>query len=141
MKRFILIAAPLLILVIVACNNADNSKSENDIDAARNFIRASLDGDFDKAEKFILNDTINMQDWHSVVRSLKKNLSLEDKKKYREASIRIHETRPVNDSTSIVVYSNSFKNKQDSLKVVRVENQWVVDFKYIFKHRIDSLAK
>lgn len=140
MKRFKLIAGPLLLLVIVACNN-NNSKSENDIDAARNFIRAALDGDFDKAGKFILNDSINMQDWDNVVRSLNRNLTPEDKRKYKEASIHIHDTRELNDSTSIVIYSNSFKNKQDSLKVIRVNNEWWVDFKYIFKHRMDSLPK
>ena len=62
----------------------------------------------------------------------------EEKEKHQEASIRIHQNRKLNDSTSIIYYSNSYKNIQDSLKVIKANGEWLVDFKYIF-HKTDSL--
>ena len=140
MKRFKLIAAPLLLLAIVGCNNNDKTTSDNDVDAARNFIQSALNGDFDRAKTFMVNDSLNNQDLDNVVR-LSERLSPEEKQKFKEASIRIHGVRPINDSTSMIVFSNSYKNKQDSLKVIRINNQWLVDFKYIFRHATDSLMQ
>lgn len=139
MKRFQLFAAALLLLV-TACTDKDKTTSDNDVDAARNFIQSALNGDFDRARKFMVNDSLNNQDLDNVVR-LSERLTPEEKQKYREASIRIHDVRTVNDSTSVIVFSNSFKNKQDSLKIVRLNNEWLVDFKYIFKHATDSLPQ
>ena len=56
----------------------------------------------------------------------------EDKRGYREASINIHYIRQLNDSTTVVNYSNSFKKQNDSLKVVRTNHEWLVDLKYSF---------
>src|SRR5690349_13182828 len=131
MKRFQILTAALLALAIAACNNKDKTTSDNDVDAARNFIQSALNGDFDKARTFMINDSLNNEDLDNVVR-LSERLTPEEKQKYKESSIRIHGVRPVNDSTSVIVFSNSYKNKQDSLKVVRLNNQWLVDFKYIF---------
>ncbi len=113
-------------------------KSENAIDAARNFIQSALNGDFEKAATFMVDDSLNRQDLHLMER-MSRNLTKEERDKYREASIRIHETRQLNDSASVIYYSNSFRNKKDSLKVISQDGQWLVDFKYIFKQGVDSL--
>lgn len=134
---------PLLISlpVFFACTDGDrqatSSSSDSDIDAARNFIQAALVGDFEKAKTFMLNDSLSLQDLNAIAR-LNERLSKEEKEKYQTASIRIHNDRKINDSTSIIYYSNSYKNKVDSLKVVKNNGAWMVDFKYIF-HKTDSL--
>lgn len=138
MKKTILSGYILLLAGLLACKNAEEVKSENAIDAARNFIQSALNGEFDKAAKYMVDDSLNRQDLHLMER-LSKNLTKEEKEKYKEASIRIHETRTVNDSAAVIYYSNSFRNKKDSLKVVNQNGQWLVDFKYIFKQGIDSL--
>lgn len=138
MKKTILSGCVLLLAGLLACKNAEEVKSENAIDAARNFIQSALNGEFDKAAKYMVDDSLNRQDLHLMER-LSKNLTKEEKEKYKEASIRIHETRTVNDSAAVIYYSNSFRNKKDSLKVVNQNGQWLVDFKYIFKQGIDSL--
>ena len=130
------------ILFLLACKDTDRSKSreaENDIDAARNFIRAALNGDYSKARTYLLNDSINQQDMEVSERLYKERMSGEEKAKYRGASIHIHETNKINDSTSIIYYSNTYRNQKDSLKVIRMDGKWLVDFKYIFKHKPDSL--
>jgi hypothetical protein len=49
---------------------------------------------------------------------------------YADASINIHAVKPLNDSVTIVHYSNSYTNVKDSIKAVRINNQWLIDLKY-----------
>jgi len=137
MKKTI-VSGLICLLALGSCKDAGEVKSENAIDAARNFIQSALNGDFEKAATFMVDDSLNKQDLHLMER-MSKNLAKEDRDKYREASIRIYETRQLNDSSSVIYYSNSYKNKKDSLKVVSLDGKWLVDFKYIFKQGVDSL--
>jgi hypothetical protein len=123
----------LAILSFIACNNDEKAimTSESEVDAARNFIRASLDNNFDEAKNYILIDSTNTEYLEAAQRN-RAHLSKEDNLKYREASIQIYDTKKVADSASIVIYSNSYKNQKDSLKVVQRNGQWLVDFKYSF---------
>jgi hypothetical protein len=118
-----------------ACSDADKTEiptSENDLDAARNFIDAALDGHYDDARPLVLPDSVN-QSWIDLFRrNYQENMSLADKAGYRDASINIHNVQALNDSTTIVHYSNSYKKKEDSLKVVRRNGVWLVDLAYSF---------
>jgi len=60
---------------------------------------------------------------------------------YRTASINIHKVSTMNDSTTVVIYSNSFKNDHDTLKVLKRDGQWKVDLKYLFEHDTDTLQR
>jgi len=134
------ISLSLLLLFVMACGNNDrkNAAAENDIDAARSFIRAALDGDYNKAQIFMLQDSTNLEDLNTAIR-LNERLTPEEKQKYRESTIRIFQTRALNDSSSIITYSNSYRNRKDSLLVIKADGKWLVDFKYIFQHKTDSL--
>ena len=130
-----------LLLGLLACNNDDrqtaSGTSDSDINAARYFIQAALVGDFEKAKTFMVNDSLNHEDLNAIER-LNERLTKEEKEKYQEASIRIHQNRKLNDSTSMIYYSNSYRNETDSLKVIKANGKWLVDFKYFF-HKTDSL--
>ncbi len=130
-----------VLLCLSACNSGDrqstSTTSDNAVDAARNFIQAALVGDFERAKIFMVNDSLNHEDLNAIQR-LNERLTREEKEKYQEASIRIHQDRKLNDSTRIIYYSNSFRNITDSLKVIHVKDAWLVDFKYMF-HKTDSL--
>lgn len=124
----------MALLVAAACNNETEEKaaSENDADAARNFIRAALDGDYAKARTFMLQDSLNTQLLNTFEDNYRHHMKREDKRGYRESSIRIPDMKKISDSESVVMYSNSYMNKPDSLKVVKRNGQWLVDFKYSF---------
>ncbi len=48
----------LLVLTVAACTGRKSYKKAEDAqDAAREFIRASLDGDYDKAEFYLFSDS------------------------------------------------------------------------------------
>ena len=123
----------LCLLLFAACSSNDtNATSENDVDAARNFIRAALDGQYKEAQNLIVADSVNQQYLDAFATNYYERMSGEDKRGYREASINIHDIRSINDSVTIIHYSNSYKKTQDSLKVVRQHNNWLVDLKYSF---------
>src|SRR3954469_20145320 len=98
--------------VFLACNNAaENNNAESDLDAARMFIRNSLDGKYDAARQLMIRDTVN-NDWMDDFERKYERIPQSDKRGYRESSITIHDTRSVNDSASIVVYSNTFSKRK-----------------------------
>ena len=130
-----MIISLFLVTVFSACGNNDKDRSdttatsENADDAARNFIRLFLDGNLDKAPNMLIQDSLNTQIFDAYER-IYKNRSKADKTGYKTSTIRIHSSRIVNDSTSIISYSNSFKNVVDSLKVIKENGDWKVDLKY-----------
>jgi len=139
MKQYLLLTASSLLLFLAGCGNTEEKpKSENDIDAARNFIRSALDGKFSEAKTFLLPDTSNLQYFDLYERNYQKT-DPETTRNYRESTIHIHNVMHVNDSVTTVVYSNSYKNDRDTLKVLLKDNVWLVDLKYLFQHDQDSV--
>lgn len=133
--RGLLIISLFFIGFLAACNNdttdrSDTTKtSENDVDAARNFIRLFLDGQLDRARTMLVQDTLNTQIFDAYER-IYKNRDPKEKNGYKDATIQIHAVRQVNDSISVVSYSNSFKKIVDSLKVMKDNGAWKIDLKY-----------
>lgn len=144
MKFKFLLAVFAMGVLLPACKSKDKepvSSSENNIDAARNFIRAALDGKFEEARSFMLQDSLNTNYMDIAERSYQ-HTDQAEKDGYRTATIRIFSpVKDINDSTSIVIYSNTYKNDPDTLRVVRVKGQWLVDLKYLFEHDADTLAE
>ena len=141
MKRFLLFLLPAFLLF--SCKDDEREEvpaSENNIDAARNFIRAALDGKFNEARRFMVPDSVNMNYMDVVERSFK-NLDQATRDNYRTASIRILGKSNINDSTTVVIFANTFKNDPDTLKVRKVGQEWLVDFKYLYQHDMDTLNK
>ena len=125
-----------LFVLLSACTNGDEKEkettSENDVDAARNFIRSALDGNWREARRFMLPDSTNTQLLDAYENNYQVHMSREDKRGYHESSITLYDTKQLNDSVSIINYSNSYKKQKDSLRVVRNKGAWVVDLKYSF---------
>ena len=57
-----------------------------------------------------------------------------EKKGYKNADIIISPKgiENISDSISVINYSNTFKNKPSKLKLIKKNNEWLVDFKYTF---------
>ena len=130
MKLMILFAA-IYVLLLSSCNTREKVPN-TDIDVASAFIRDILENDFAEAEKLVLQEETNKQ----FLEVFKKDYNSKNKSElenYRNADIIINEISPVNDSVSIINYSNSYKrDKSSKLKMVRVNGQWLVDLKYTF---------
>ena len=127
LKKILFIIIPLVLLY--SCTNDKKQKAGTSIDTGREFIRASLDGDFPTAEKLLLQDTQNLQLFASYKFYYEK-LSQEKKRRYKEASYNINKMMDVDDSTTIINYSNDYMNKPMEIKIVKANNEWKIDFKY-----------
>ncbi len=141
MKRSFLF--PLVIIpFLFSCGVREktNETPENNIDAARLFIRSALNGNFNDARTYMLADSVNIN-YMDVVERAYQTMDQPVKDGYRSSSILIHGVNPINDSVTIVIYSNSFKNDQDTLKIVRVDQKWLVDLKYLYQHNMDTINK
>lgn len=125
----------LLLLVIIAAFSACKEKRERPDDAlgtAREFIRSSLNGEYDWAKELMVKDSLNLYELDVIEKKYKTEMSAKDKEGYKSSSIVIHSVDNVSDSVVIVNYSNSYKNKQMPIKVVLRNGLWQVDFNYTF---------
>ena len=143
MKRLLRLFS-FLLLFSYGCKSDDKTTTINrqdDLDVGRGFVRAILDGDYAKARTMMVQDSINLDLMAVYERSYKEKMAGEDKKRYKEASITVHELKPVNDSMSTLIYSNSyFKKDTHYLNILKRNQQWLVDFKSYFEER-DSVSK
>lgn len=119
------------LLLLAACGNSHSFKKAEDAqDAGREFIRASLDGNYEKASFYLFADSTNqllLNKWRKDY----DQLDHEEQKKYRDADIMPINIQTVNDSTTSYTYTNTYKKDTTTIKVVRIKGEWLVDLKEI----------
>ncbi len=132
------------IVLLAACKTAPKNptqstpEDEDDLNTAISFIQSALKGNYDKAKEYMLHDSINDDRLDAVSRV---KLSADEKQGLWDATVNIHSRKVINDSTSIIVFSNSFhKENQDTLRVVKKSGRWQVDFKYLFDHGLEETS-
>jgi hypothetical protein len=124
---------PVFLFTVIACNNTESYKKAEDAqDAAREFVRASLDGDYNKANFFLFSDSTNrflLERWkRNYV-----NLSEEERQKYKDASIIVVTTNAENDSVTKFRYLNTYKKDTTTIRILRINGEWLVDLKELIK--------
>src|SRR5438128_1712314 len=121
----------LAFLFLDSCNSNDTVKRDDPLDAGREFINASLKGNYDRAKKYLLPDSLNIE-YFNVQERFNKRLGSQEKDGYKNANIIIDSIQNISDSVTIINYSNTFKKTPDKIKLVRINKEWFVDFKYTF---------
>jgi len=130
MIKKVLFAVSLFFLLL-SCNSKKTIPN-TDIDVARAFIKDILEDNFTDAETFLLKEETN-KEYFDVFQKEYKNLDKTELENYKNADIIINEISNVNDSVTIINYSNSYKkDKNQKVKMVKVNGQWLVDLKYTF---------
>ena len=133
MKKLI---ASLCILATLSCNSTPGGgykKAEDAQDAGTLFIRASLDGDYDKAAFYLLKDTTNLLLFEKQQANYKQ-MSSKQKDSYKAATIRPVAITPENDSTTLYkYYQTSNPSDTTTLRIVRHQDTWLVDLKSVIK--------
>jgi len=117
---------------LAACNNkVDFRKAEDAEDAGREFIRASLDGNYEKAKFYLYKDSADfnlrvLDKWKTDYDGLKH----EEKSAYHSSSIRPIIIAPSPDSSSYsYTYYNSFKKDTTTIRILKVKDEWLVDLR------------
>ena len=122
----------LIWVLIVSCSQPEGfRKPEDALDAGREFIRSVLEGDYKKAELYVLPDEEDIR-LFTRYRDYMKKRPGEELAALKSASIIINKVQELNDSVSIINYANSFAKKPVEIKVVRQEGEWWIDFSYTF---------
>ena len=123
-------------LFFSSCDQTNKTVNNTDpLEAGREFINASLTGEYDYAKKYLLADSTNLMYFDRFVEFDKKKPAA-DKEGYKNANIIINSTENISDSISMINYSNTYKKEPAKIKLVKKNNTWLVDFKYTFQ---DSL--
>jgi len=122
------------ILAIAACNNQKGyQKAEDAQDAGRQFIEASLKGNYEKARFYMLKDSVNLPMLEAQEVNYQ-HMPDKEKRDYRESDIRPIEIKPENDSVTIYTYHHTANLKDTTtLRIVRINGEWLVDLKSILK--------
>lgn len=129
MKNLFFILATLIL--IDSCSNSENVDKSDPLESGRSFIEASLKGDYVKAQKYLLDDSTNMQ-YFEGLKEFNAKMDPMDRRGYSDANIIIDSSISKSDSVDIIYYTNSYKNKPSKIKLVKKNNEWLVDFKYTF---------
>lgn len=120
------------LFVITGCEQPQGFvEPEDPLDAGREFVRATLDGNFEKAALYV-NDDIEDKDLFVRYENFMKRQPQKIKLQFKSASIIINHVENENDSITIMNYSNSYTNKPTELKILKHENKWRVDLSYTF---------
>jgi len=129
--KFTLKLSLICCLAISSCNT-EKKLPNTDIEVARGFIKNILESNFKDAETFVLKEETNRQ-FFDLFKKEFESKSKSELESFKNADIIINEISPINDSVSIINYSNSFKkDKTNKLKMVKINGQWMVDLKYTF---------
>lgn len=117
----------------ISCGSREGAQepATSALDAGRSFIDGCLKGHFEQAAFYMLKDEENTADLSKLEKSYDRKGS-SDKVQYKQASIMIEGQEAVNDSITIINYRNSFDRIARKLKVIKRQDQWLVDFKYTF---------
>ena len=126
-----MISMVAIILTITACNHSTEVSKRDPLESGRGFIESSLKGDYDEAKKYLLQDSLNIQ-YFEGLENFNSKRNDDEKEGYKNANIIIDSTQQLSDSVAIITYSNTFKNIPSKLKMVKKNNEWLVDFKYTF---------
>jgi hypothetical protein len=119
-----------------ACDNGHSEENKKDpLESGRGFIEASLKGNYVEAKKYLLEDSTNLE-YFNGMRDFNSKRTPIERENYRDANIIIDSTSKLSDSVNIISYSNTYKKVPSKLKMVRKNNEWLVDFKFSF---VDSL--
>ncbi|MBS1567550.1 MAG: DUF4878 domain-containing protein [Bacteroidetes bacterium] len=134
MKYFLFVLSVCTLLS--ACHGgATLHKAADAEEAAREFVRASLNGEYDNALFYLYKDSLNVN--QMILDKWKSNydrLPNEDKVNFKSASIIVKSLDKVNDSVSLYNYYNSYKKKDQTIKIIRINGEWLVDLKDAFTH-------
>jgi len=122
-------------IVLLSCGQPEGFKKPEDaLDCGREFLRSVLDGDYTRAEMYVLPEEEDI----ALFRRFRKYMKEQPEKErlgLKSASIQINKVEALNDSVSVINYANSYKKEPSDLRVIKQKGEWWVDFSYTFAGR------
>lgn len=120
------------LMLIISCQDKGSYKKADDAEeAGTEFIRASLDGNYERAKFYLYKDSADfnlrlLDKWKASYDAMDK----QEKSKYHSASIRPTKIEPSSDSASYsYTYYNSYKKDTTTIRILKVNDEWLVDLR------------
>jgi hypothetical protein len=132
MRKIILFLAIAIFIASCGTTEAGYTKAADAQEAAREFVRSSLDGNYDRANFYLYKDSAGVNEM--LLNKWKADYSQwsqEDKVGHKNANIIVITTELLKDSALNYVFSNSYKKDTTTIKVVKANGDWLVDLKDI----------
>ncbi|MBC7829098.1 MAG: hypothetical protein H7122_15210 [Chitinophagaceae bacterium] len=126
----------ILVLLVASCSDDSKyTRADDAQDAGRQFIRASLDGDYARARFFLLKDSTNL----FLIKQQQANyehMNADEKRDFRESSIRPIQILAENDSVTLYRYYHTSNPKDTTtLRIQKQGEEWLVDLKSFFDQK------
>ncbi|MGL6266571.1 MAG: hypothetical protein ACRC2O_01555 [Chitinophagaceae bacterium] len=132
MRNRIFSLLTFIFLLTAGCSGPEGFKKPEDaLDAAREFVRAVLDGDYKRAELYVLPEEEDLRLFHRY-KDYMKNQPEKERLGLKSSSILVNKAEPLNDSVTIINYANSFSKKPMDIRVVKKDGEWWIDFSFTF---------
>jgi hypothetical protein len=130
MKKII----PLLVaMYLFCCNTARNyKKPETADDCFRSFVSATMEGNFNLANQYLLKDSTNDYLFELVKRSYEKySPARKDSLRNYSGEFIVYEIATVNDTVTVINFSNKVDaGRKVPMRVIKTNNSYFVDLKY-----------
>lgn len=122
----------LMLSVFASCSEPEGfKKPEDGLDAASSFVRATLDGDYAKAERYVVRDEEDLRLFERYKAHMNQ-VSEKERLGLKSANMIIDSVRTPSDSVTLVHYSNTFHRQSTRLRAVRIGGEWWIDFSDTF---------
>jgi hypothetical protein len=119
-------------MLFCSCKNEKTfTKAEDAEDAGREFIRASLDGNYEKAKFYMYKDSAEfnlrlLDRWRADYETM----GNEEKSGFKSASIMpIEIIRSGDQNAYSYKYYNSYKKDTTTIRILKVNDEWLVDLR------------
>jgi hypothetical protein len=121
-----------LLAVLISCSDsASIDLADNALDGGRYFLENCNQGDFKKANNYLLDNPEN-QSYFKAISTAYFTLDKEGRQALRQASIQINEVKAIDSTQTIISYQSSMDTLPQQLKVISTTNGWKVDLKYTY---------
>jgi len=126
----------LVVLALISlqwgCSNLSNKEmADNALDGGRYFIENCNQGDFKKANNYLLEGAEN-QSFLKDISTSYFALDKEGRQQLRQASIQINEVQSLDSNQTIIKYQSSLDKIPHQIKVNNTPSGWKVDLKFTY---------
>ena len=121
-----------LLAILASCNDTISiDLADNALDGGRYFLENCNQGDFKKANHYLLDNPEN-QSYFKGISNNYFTLDKEGRQQLRQASIQINEVQALDSNQTIIKYQSSLDKIPHQLKVVHSPLGWKVDLKFTY---------
>jgi hypothetical protein len=125
MEHRFLISIICFALIFSGCN-PNYEEPETAIDAGRQYIQAIYQGNFKRANQLIGVDDASKTYLEEIVEKDFRSRNSAQKERLSQSSIQIVQVKAVNEERTLLFFTNAYTNKEDSVRLEKINEKWVV---------------